>query len=150
MFSIVSEAIDELPLRQQLISDDAGALVTFLGIVRNNNEGKVVAALEYEAYEPLASLEGKKILEEAQSRFTLLKVLCVHRVGVLSIGETAVWIGVLCGHRGDAFEGCQYMIDELKKRVPIWKKEHYVTESTQWVNSSSKAPTNIPSPNTST
>ena len=92
------------------------------------------ALLEYEAFEELGLKEGERIVEEAIRRFGVQKAACVHRVGDLAIGELAVWVGVSSGHRGEAFAACRYIIDEVKHRVPIWKKEHYLDGDSGWVN----------------
>jgi molybdopterin synthase catalytic subunit len=102
--------------------------------VRNRNEGQPVLSLEYEAYAPLAEAEGEKILAEARARFALVGVAGVHRIGHLQLGDLAVWVGVTAEHRGEAFEACRYIIDEAKARLPIWKKEHYASGATAWIN----------------
>jgi molybdopterin synthase catalytic subunit len=134
MFRISAHAIDGGALQRQLSDERAGACVTFEGWVRNRNEGQPVHSLEYEAYEPLAHSEGEKILAEARARFSLLGARCVHRVGHLQLGEMAVWVGVTAEHRGAAFDACRYIIDEAKARLPIWKKEHYASGATAWIN----------------
>jgi molybdopterin synthase catalytic subunit len=134
MFRISPEPIDPAALRRVLADPRAGACVTFEGWVRNRNEGQPVLALEYEAYTPLAEKEGERILAEARDKFTLLEAVCLHRVGQLQLGEMAVWVGVTAEHRGAAFEACRYIIDEAKARVPIWKKEHYASGATAWIN----------------
>ncbi|MSU64759.1 MAG: molybdenum cofactor biosynthesis protein MoaE [Opitutus sp.] len=138
MFKILSEPFEPASLQRQLTESRAGACVTFEGWVRNHNEGQAVLALEYEAYAPLAVKEGERILAEAREKFTLLGAVGVHRVGHLRLGELAVWVGVTAEHRGAAFEACQYIIDEAKARVPIWKKEHYATGSTAWINAATR------------
>jgi molybdopterin synthase catalytic subunit len=90
--------------------------------------------LEYEAYETLAVKEGKRIVAEALARFGVRRVACVHRLGELAIGELAVWVAVSAAHRDEAFAACRYVIDEVKQRVPIWKKEHYPDGDSGWVN----------------
>jgi len=90
--------------------------------------------LDYEAFAPLAGREGQRILVEACERFGVERACCAHRVGALTIGELAVWVGVSAGHRGEAFAACRYIIDEVKHRVPIWKKEHYRDGDSGWVN----------------
>lgn len=110
-----------------------GAVVTFEGRVRNHSEGRAVTALDYQAYLPLAEAEGSRILEEAVEKYGLLRSGCVHRVGHLEIGGLAVWVGVTASHRAEAFAGCRYIIDEVKKRVPIWKKEHFTSGESHWV-----------------
>lgn len=111
----------------------AGAFVTFEGKVRNRNEGRNVIRLDYEAFEPLAVKEGQQILDEAKSMFALELATAVHRLGTLEVGETAVWIGVAAGHREKAFQACEWIIEELKRRVPIWKREHYSDGDPIWV-----------------
>jgi molybdopterin synthase catalytic subunit len=112
----------------------AGGYACFEGWVRNHNEGLAVTRLEYEAFEALANKEGELIVAEAIERHGVLKAACVHRVGSLDIGEIAVWVGVSSRHRGEAFAACRYIIDEVKHRLPIWKKEHYVNGDSGWVN----------------
>lgn len=117
----------------EMESGDAGGYVTFEGKVRNRNEGRSVLKLEYEAFAPMAEAEGQRILDEATAAFGLSDAKAVHRIGILEIGETAVWIGVAAPHRAEAFRACSYVIDELKKRVPIWKKEHYSDGDSDWI-----------------
>ena len=133
-FAISSDPIDPQALEDALKKDRAGACVCFQGWVRNHNEGEAVTALEYEAHEPVAVKEADKILFEARERFDIVEVDCVHRVGELAIGDCAVWIGVSAEHRAAAFEACRFVIDEIKQRVPIWKKEHYRDGESGWIN----------------
>ena len=133
-FEITDRAIDTTELTERLRSDSAGAYASFEGWVRNLNEGQDVTALEYEAHGPVAVSEGEKILAEARERFDLLAASSFHRVGRLEIGDCAVWVGVSAAHRGVAFDGCRYIIDELKQRLPIWKKEHYRDGHSDWIN----------------
>lgn len=121
-------------LRQALSDHAAGGYVAFEGWIRNENEGQEVLRLEYEVYEPLAVKEGEKIIAEARARFPILDADCVHREGMLELGECAVWVGVASAHRDEAFTACRYIIDEIKVRLPIWKKEHYVNGDSGWVN----------------
>jgi molybdopterin synthase catalytic subunit len=93
-----------------------------------------VLRLEYEAYAPLAVTEGEKILAEARQQFPHLHAHCVHREGLLEIGDCAVWVGVCSPHRDEAFQACRFIIDQVKVRLPIWKKEHYVDGNSGWVN----------------
>jgi molybdopterin synthase catalytic subunit len=133
-FRISESPLDLAALRAELPDARAGAFVCFEGWVRNHNEGKPVRSLEYEAYVELAEREGQHILAEARTRFALLDAVCVHRTGHLQLGDLAVWTGVTAAHRGAAFDACRYIIDEVKARVPIWKKEHYTDGATQWIN----------------
>jgi molybdopterin synthase catalytic subunit len=114
---------------------DAGALVVFEGRVRNVNQGRPVTCLEYEGAEALAGREFARIEADVLDRFDVLDVHCVHRVGTLKVGDIAVWIGVVAAHRAAAFEACRYTIDELKQRLPIWKKEVYTDGNSGWINS---------------
>lgn len=133
MFKIASDPLNCPELATGLKNPAGGAVVTFEGRVRNHNAGLGVEGLDYQAYVPLAESEGNKILEEARTRFDLIDCDCVHRVGSLGIGEVAVWVGVIAAHRGDAFGACRYIIDEAKKRVPIWKKENLESGESHWV-----------------
>jgi len=134
MMEIAHEAIDPAALQRSLVNPAAGGYCAFEGWVRNENEGHVVERLEYEAYEPLCVSEGEKVLAEAQELFPYLEARCVHRVGLLEIGECAVWIGVVSAHRDEAFKACRFIIDEIKVRLPVWKKEHYANGDSGWVN----------------
>jgi molybdopterin synthase catalytic subunit len=104
-------------------SPDTGGSVVFIGTVRNKTQAKPVMRLEFEAYEPMAISEMRKIAEQALAQFAVTKIAIHHRVGVLEIGEIAVVISVSAPHRGAAFDACEYCIDTLKLTVPIWKKE---------------------------
>jgi molybdopterin synthase catalytic subunit len=103
----------------------AGAIVTFVGTTRDNNEGRRIYSLEYEAYPGMAEKEMRKLGEEAIKNWQVKKIGVLHRVGHVPIGEASVMIAVASPHRDDGFKACRYIIDELKKRVPIWKKELY-------------------------
>ena len=133
MFSIATDPLDVAQLAGNLPHPAGGAVVTFEGRVRNHNDGLSVTGLEYQAYLPLAQSEGLRILREARSRMPILDCRCAHRVGVLTVGEVAVWVGVVSAHRADAFSACRYIIDEVKKRVPIWKKEYLESGDNYWV-----------------
>jgi len=133
-FSICAGGIDAAALARELANAGAGACVTFEGWVRERNEGRVVQRLDYQAYASLAQAEGERILAEASQRFDVIATRCVHRVGSLAIGELAVWVGVSSGHRDAAFAACRYIIDEVKKRVPIWKNEHYADGQSGWLH----------------
>ena len=111
----------------------AGGFVSFEGKARDHHQGRQVLALEYEAFDEMAQTEGDRLLVEAVERFGVLRAECIHRVGRLEIGETAVWIGVAAAHRAEAFDACEWIIDELKVRVPIWKKEHFADGDSGWV-----------------
>src|SRR5579885_1596677 len=133
-FRFSSIPLDESTLRAQLSDPACGGYAAFEGWVRDHNEGRRVRRLEYEAFEPLAIKEGERIIAEAIARFGVAHAACVHRLGALEIGEQAVWVGVTARHRDEAFRACRYIIDEVKHRVPIWKKEHYESGDSGWVN----------------
>lgn len=133
-FGFSRTALDPAQLARELADPACGALASFEGWVRNHNDGQAVHALEYEGYEALASKEGDRIVAEAIERFAITRARCVHRLGLLQIGEMAVWVGVSAGHRDAAFAACRYIIDEVKSRVPIWKKEFYASGDSGWVN----------------
>jgi molybdopterin synthase catalytic subunit len=121
-------------LTKSLDDESCGALVVFEGRVRNYSDGRTVERLEYEGYEALAAKEGERVVTEAASKFHIIQARCVHRLGALALGDLAVWVGVSAHHRGDAFAACRYIIDEVKERVPIWKKEFYAGGDSGWVN----------------
>ena len=126
--------LDTQALQASLQDPASGGYASFEGWVRDLNEGRAVKHLEYEAYEALARKEGQRIVEEAITRFGVRGARCVHRIGDLGLGELAVWVGVAAPHRGEAFAACRHIIDEIKHRVPIWKKEHYTDGDSGWVN----------------
>ena len=121
-------------LRSELADPACGGYAAFEGWVRESNEGQRVRGLEYEAFEALGVREGERIVAEALARFGVAHAACVHRIGALQIGELAVWVGVSAAHRDEAFRACRYIIDEVKHRLPIWKKEHYLSGDSGWVN----------------
>jgi molybdopterin synthase catalytic subunit len=133
-FSLSDKSFDIAPLRTNLLDARAGAFASFEGWVRNVNEGRPVTALTYEAYVALAENEGDKILDEAVTRFAILDAICIHRIGTLALGDLAVWVGVSAGHRDAAFAACRWIIDEVKSRVPIWKREHYADGDADWLH----------------
>jgi len=140
MFSLSSTPLDPATLRVAMADVRAGGFVTFEGWVRNTNEGRPVLRLEYEAFAPLAEKEGARILEQTRRNFAVFDIRCVHRIGLLELGDLAVWVGVSAQHRGAAFDACRYVIDEVKSRVPIWKREFYADGATGWVNAGTGAP----------
>lgn len=134
-FEFKREYFDLAPYQALLADPVAGAYASFEGWVRNHNDGRAgVLHLEYEGYEQLGIKEGERIIAEAATRFGITKAHCIHRLGKLEIGELAVWVGVSAAHRDAAFDACRHIIDEVKHRVPIWKKEHYADGDSGWVN----------------
>ena len=133
-FRISDTPIDAASLQADLRDARAGACASFEGWVRDHNDGRAVDGLRYEAYVALAENEGAAILSEALQRFELIGAACVHRVGDLAIGDLAVWVGASAAHRGPAFDACRWIIDEVKRRVPIWKNEHYADGESGWLH----------------
>jgi molybdopterin synthase catalytic subunit len=122
---ITREPIETRGFLQSLKRPDDGAAVVLEGVVRNNTRGRRTLYLDYESYEPMALQQMKALSEEACTRFGVAGVSIVHRLGRIEIGETSVLIVVASAHRGPAFEACRWIIDSLKKTVPIWKKEFF-------------------------
>jgi molybdopterin synthase catalytic subunit len=133
-FSVSDRAIDVEAAKNAVTDNHCGAFVAFEGWIRDHNEGQAVERLEYEVYRPVAENEGAKIIDEALARFAVSHALCIHREGLLELGEIAVIVCVSAAHRDAAFDACRYIIDQVKIRLPIWKKEHYVTGVSEWVN----------------
>ncbi len=133
MFEIVYNPIAFDESRKKMTNPRAGGFVIFEGWVRNHHDGRDVLKLEYDAHENLCRSEAKKIEAECFEKFDILELDCIHRVGMCDIKELAVWVGVTAEHRGDAFKACEYYIDNLKVRLPIWKKEYYTEGEPIWV-----------------
>jgi sulfur-carrier protein adenylyltransferase/sulfurtransferase len=134
MFAVTRQPIDPRTVEASVQRDGHGGIVTFLGVVRERaSDGRKVNGLSYEAYEEMATIEFERIATEARERFGVVELAIVHRVGDLRIGEIAVAVSAASAHRGVAFEACEYAIDELKRRAPIWKKEHYVDGDAAWI-----------------
>jgi MoaE-MoaD fusion protein len=122
---IQREPIDVREIKEELEHPEDGAALLFEGVVRNNTRGRKTLYLDYEAYESMALNEMEKLAQAALERFKVRDVCLVHRLGRLQIGETSVLIGVASAHRAASFEACRWLIDTLKKTVPIWKKEYF-------------------------
>jgi adenylyltransferase/sulfurtransferase len=141
MFELTSTPIDSSALQVRLAAPDAGAAVIFEGRVRNHHLGRPVTRLEYEAFDDLAQREGAALLDETMRLYPGTRALCVHRTGSLQVGEIAVWIGVATAHRQAGFAACRHIIEELKRRLPVWKKEHHPDGAAEWVNCTTEART---------
>ncbi len=124
-FELTFEPLDVGAIARRVVPADCGATVTLDGYVRHFTKGKETLYLVYEAYEPMALREIEKLILKACEQFEILNVGIVHRLGRLEIGETSVVISVAAPHRRAAFEACEWLIKELKRTVPIWKKEFY-------------------------
>jgi molybdopterin synthase catalytic subunit len=136
--AIVEHALDPSSLMQELASTSHGAAVVFVGTVRDVNEARDVTGLDYRAYVPMAEKEMAAILREAEARWVPVQIVCEHRVGELALGDASVVIVAAHPHRGEAFEACRYVIEELKKRVPIWKRERYADGALAWVENGNR------------
>jgi molybdopterin synthase catalytic subunit len=131
--AVTEQPLDAARLLADSVHPDDGAALLFWGVVRNENDGRPVSHLEYHAYAEMAERTMHRIAEEAISRFGVGDVRVVHRVGRLGVGEASVAIAVAAPHRGEAYEASRYVIEELKRRVPIWKREGYTDGDTDWV-----------------
>jgi molybdopterin synthase catalytic subunit len=132
--ALIADPIVTAHLLEEVSDDTNGAGVLFVGKVRNINDGRAVDGLEYSAYAEMAEREMDAIIDEAKSRFGVPNVRVVHRIGSLNIGDVSVAVAVGSPHRGAAFDAARYIMDELKQRVPIWKREHYTDGSAGWVD----------------
>lgn len=132
-FWITEEALSEGDVRPLVESPEAGAIVIFLGVVRNHAEGRGVRGLEYEAYPPMAEKVMREIAEEVRSKWQIHGIAIAHRIGHLEIGEASVAIAVSSSHRKEAFAACGYTMDRVKEDVPIWKKEIWADGDAHWV-----------------
>jgi len=130
---LTDQPIDITAALQLAEDDGAGAVNSFIGTVRNQSTGRRVVRLDYEAYDSMALHQLRKVAEQAQEKWPMLrKVVVIHRKGTLHIGDVAVIVAVSTPHRAESFAACQYIIDTLKQVVPIWKKEFY-EDGTTWV-----------------
>jgi len=132
VFEIGEGRIDVARLLAAVGDPATGATVLFLGTTRNQNAGRRVTRLEYEAYDRMARREMRELAREARRRWPVRRVAMVHRIGVVPVGEASVAIAVSAGHRAEAFTACHWLIDRLKEIVPIWKKEHF-RGGTVWI-----------------
>ena len=117
----------------RVVGPGRGGIATFLGVVRDHQDGRAVSGLEYSAYEPMAVAECARILAEAEAQWPVTVTL-EHRLGRLAIGDTAVAIVAAADHRAASFDACRYVIEQVKRRVPIWKREDYADGSSEWVD----------------
>ena len=126
MIEIIKTPIDIPSVLESVRDTSAGAIDIFIGTTRDHAEGKKVLTLEYEAYEPMAIRLMQDIAREAQSRWHVKKISIIHRVGTVDVGEASIVIAVSAEHRSESFDACRFIIDTVKKTVPIWKKEYFV------------------------
>ena len=141
MIRLTREPIDHVALTEQVRTPHCGAVVTFLGTVRDLTGDKVTVALDYEAYPGMAEKKLAEIEADVRGRWPVGDVAMVHRLGHMAVGEVSVAVAVSCPHRADAFEACRHAIDRLKELVPIWKRERWADGSTDWVHPESAGAT---------
>src|SRR5262249_23883809 len=134
MIRLISGPIDHAALTEQVRRNDCGAVVTFLGTVRDLTDGRVTVALDYEAYSGMTEKKMSEIERETRARWPVGEMALVHQLAHLDVGEVSVAVAVSCPHRGQAFEACRYAIDRFKDLVPLWKKENWADGSTEWVH----------------
>jgi molybdopterin synthase catalytic subunit len=132
--SVVTRGIDVARLIDRVSSGQHGAISIFVGSVREMNEGRSVTGIEYSAYGAMAHEEMERILAEAESAFGVSAVLVEHRIGLLEVGDTSIAIVCAHAHRTAAMDSTRFIIEEIKKRVPIWKMEHYNDGTREWVD----------------
>jgi molybdopterin synthase catalytic subunit len=132
--SVITREIDPASLIHEVASPEHGAISVFIGTVREVNDGRSVTAIEYSAYKSMADAELERILDEAEERFGVSALVVEHRIGLLGLGDVSVAIAAAHAHRAPALDCTRYVIEEIKKRVPIWKKEHYVDGTREWVD----------------
>lgn len=134
MIRLTRTPIDHHALTEQVRQPGCGAVVTFLGTVRDLTDGRLTTALDYEAYPEMAEKKMAEIEADTRGRWPVGDLALVHRLGRLDLGEVSVAVAVSCPHRAQAFEACRHAIDRLKEIVPIWKKENWSDGTTEWVH----------------
>lgn len=134
MIRLTREPIDYAALTESVRSTDSGAVVLFMGTVREMTDGRRTTALDYDAYTPMAQAKLNELETQARARWPIDKLAIIHRTGRLELGEVSVAVAVSCPHRHEAFEAARFLIDELKVTVPIWKKENWSDGTTEWVH----------------
>ncbi len=142
--AVISGPIDPAALTGRVGAAEDGAVLLFLGIVRDHNDGRAVSGMEYEAYAEMAERELGRIVTEAAELLGSDRVAVAHRVGVLAIGETSVAVAVSSPHRQQAYAASRYVIEEIKKRLPVWKREHYLDGERSWLPGHTPRPETVP------
>jgi molybdopterin synthase catalytic subunit len=136
--ALVRQPIDPVALLREAQRPGNGAAVLFVGTVRDVNDGRAVTGMEYTAYEAMAERELRRVLSEAVARFETDDLVVEHRLGALEVGDVSVAIVAGHPHRARAFDAARYVIEELKRRIPVWKLEHYVDGTREWVDPTAK------------
>ncbi len=143
---VARDSIDLAKLIDMVRNDSNGAIALFLGTVRNTNDGRPVVGLEYTAYEAMAERELDRIVREASTRFSTEDIAVQHRIGLLALGDVSVAVATAHPHRARAFDACRYIIEALKCRVPIWKREQYADGTTEWIDPTRATTVPVPTP----
>ena len=146
MIPLTREEIDFHALTESVRSDQAGAVVLFLGTVREMTDGRQTLALDYDSYPAMANAKLAELEAEARTRWPVIEAAITHRLGRLEPGEVSVAVAVSCPHRRDAFDAGRFLIDQLKTTVPIWKKENWADGTTQWVHPAGESPSTSAAP----
>ena len=139
MAYLSERALDLSDLVRQVQSSERGGIASFLGVVRAHHQGRAVLRLDYSAYHEMAEAECARVVAEAETRWPV-KVALQHRIGTLEVGEVAVVVVAAGAHRDEAFAACRHVIEELKRRVPIWKREHFADGQVVWVGAAGQGP----------
>ncbi len=134
MIELTNNVIDHAGLADRVRRTDCGAVVVFLGTVREMTEGRQTTALEYQAYPEMAQKKMAALEQETRARWPVGEMVLIHRLGRLELGEVSVGVAVSCPHRAQAFEACRHAIDRLKEIVPIWKQENWIDGSNEWIH----------------
>jgi molybdopterin synthase catalytic subunit len=132
MIALTLNPIDIKAVLDYVTTEESGGIDIFIGTSRNHSNGKPVSLLEYEAYEPMALNMMEHLVVDAERRWALNRVALVHRLGSVPVAEASVVVAVSAAHRNEAFEACRFLIDALKKEVPIWKREYFSDGSVEW------------------
>lgn len=131
---VTTEPLDPTAILDMVGAEEDGAVLLFLGIVRDHNDGRRVSGMRYDAYVPMAEKVLWEIAAEAAARLGTDRIVVAHRIGELQIGEASVAIAVSSPHRAVAYEASRYVIEEIKKRLPVWKEEHYIEGDARWLD----------------
>jgi molybdopterin synthase catalytic subunit len=132
MFAITRDPLDPAPLVEAIRRDESGAVALFYGVVRNENLGRSVRYLEYDAYDAMALKKMHQVADEVAAKFAINGIGVLHRIGRLEIGETSLLVAVSSPHRREAFEACHFAVDRIKQTVPVWKKEVW-DDGSEWI-----------------
>jgi molybdopterin synthase catalytic subunit len=132
MFAITRDPLDPAPLVEAVRRDESGAVALFYGVVRNENLGRSVRYLEYDAYDAMALKKMHQVADEVAAKFAIDGIGVLHRIGRLEIGETSLLVAVSSPHRREAFEACHFAVDRIKQTVPVWKKEVW-DDGSEWI-----------------